>query len=96
MVINATCLKDNTQYFGYSVGYNLQPSRGGRILLWNYYLSVIELQFGECMISIHDIKTPTQRCLRKVATYTATNQTMQSNHNQKSYDFTGISRSIAA
>ena len=34
------------------------------------------------MIAIHDIKPPTQRCLRKVATYTATNQTMQSNHNQ--------------
>ena len=59
-------------------------------------VSVIQLQFLKCMISIHDIKPPTQRCLRKVATYTATNQSMQSNHNQKSYDFTGISRSIAA
>ena len=62
----------------------------------SFYVSAIQLQFEECMISIHDIKTPTQRCLRKVATYTVTKQAMQSNHNQKSYDFTGISRSIAA
>ena len=47
------------------------------------------------MITIHDIKPPTQRCLHKVATYTVSNQTMQSNHIQKSYDFTGIFRSIA-